>query len=134
MNLPGDDSWGPSGYFQRFAFYKSFGGRLLVIQYAPNDYDVYAHLSEWKVAKGQFVTEGDLIALSGDSSGGHDGVLGPHLHTERIVDTSYATGNGEIYGRTDPSPLWGGMAAMGSVQQSYTPDQQFFIDLNITIP
>lgn len=113
VNLPGDDSWSASGYFQRFAFFKRFGGRLLVVKVADNDYDVYAHLSAWKVGYGQPVSEGQLVALSGDSSAGMDGQLGPHLHTERIVDLTYSTGNGLIFGRTDPTPLWGGMAAMG---------------------
>lgn len=118
VNLPGDDSWGPSGYFQRWGFYRSFGGRLLVIQHAPGDLDVYAHLSEFKVKKGQFVNEGDLVALSGDSSGGKDEQLGPHLHTERIVDTdNYSSANGMIYGRIDPSTAWGGISAQGSIQE-----------------
>lgn len=118
VNLPGDDSWGPSGYFQRWAFYKSFGGRLVVIQHAPGDLDVYAHNSAFKVVKGQFVNEGDLISLSGDSSGGHDGVLGPHLHTERIVDTdNYATARGMIYGRIDPTTVWSGVSAQGTISQ-----------------
>jgi len=114
VNLPGDDSWSASGYFQRFAFYKRFGGRLLVIKVAENDYDVYAHLSAWKVGYGQRVAEGQLVALSGDSSSGRDGQLGPHLHTERIVDLTYSTGNGRIFGRIDPTSVWGnGIAAMG---------------------
>jgi len=134
VNLPGNDSWGPGGYFDRWGFYKSFGGRLMVIQYSPGDLDVYAHLSKFKVSRGQFVNEGDLVALSGDSSGGRDGQLGPHLHTERIVDTSnYSTGNGKIYGRIDPSTVWGGLAAQGSAtpaaSPAYTPDEQFLLDL-----
>ena len=62
IKLPGDDSWGPSGYFARWAFYRKFGGRILVVQHAPGDLDVYAHLSAFKVTKGQFVNEGDAHA------------------------------------------------------------------------
>lgn len=113
VNLPG----GPNDWAARWFFYQRFGGRLLLVQHAPGDIDVYAHLSAWKVQKGQFVNEGDLIALSGDSSGGQDGVLGPHLHTERIVDLAYPTGAGKIYGRIDPTTAWGGLAAQGTITQ-----------------
>lgn len=128
IELPGDDSWGPSGYFARWGFYRSFGGRLVVIQHAPGDLDVYAHNSAFKVVKGQFVNEGDLICLSGDSSGGRDGVLGPHLHTERIVDTAnYATARGMIYGRIDPTTVWDSVAAQGTTtpqeDEEVTPAQ-----------
>lgn len=116
VNLPGGDWWGPGGYFDRWGFYKKFGGRLLLVQHAPGDIDVYAHLSAWKVRQGQFVNEGDLIALSGDSSAGLDGQLGPHLHSERIINTTdYPTGGGLIYGRTDPTTVWGGLAAQGTI-------------------
>ena len=116
VNLPG----GPNDWAARWFFYQRFGGRLLLIQHAPDDIDVYAHLSEFKVQRGQFVNEGDLVALSGDSSGGQDGQLGPHLHCERIVDLSYPTGNGLIYGRTNPTTVWGnngGIAAQGTITE-----------------
>jgi hypothetical protein len=113
VNLPG----GPNDWSSRWFFYQRFGGRLVLLQHAPGDIDVYAHLSAWKVRKGQFVNEGDLIALSGDSSGGNDGVLGPHLHQERIVDLNYPTGAGKIYGRIDPTTVWGGLSAQGTITQ-----------------
>lgn len=113
VNLPG----GVNGWSVRWFFYQRFGGRILVIQHAPGDLDVYAHLSAFKVGYGQFVQEGDLVALSGDSSAGEDGQLGPHLHTERIVDLNYTTGGGLIYGRTDPSTVWGGLSAQGTITE-----------------
>ena len=113
VNLPG----GPNDWFARWYFYQRFGGRLLLVQHSPGDIDVYAHLSAWKVKPGQFVNEGDLIALSGDSSAGKDGQLGPHLHTERLVDLTYSTGKGKIYGRIDPTTVWGGLAAQGSINE-----------------
>lgn len=108
VNLPGDDSWGPAGYFARWAFYRRFGGRILLLQHGPSDFTAYCHLSEFKAGVGQYVNEGAVIALSGDSSAGQDGAIAPHLHTEHLIDTSYSTGNGLIYGRTDPAPLYGG--------------------------
>jgi hypothetical protein len=105
VNLPGDDS--TAGYLSRWDFYKSFGGRIILLKHDDGTYSDYCHLSKFLVANGQRVNEGDLIALSGDSSGGQDGVLGPHLHTEYLVDLSYSTGNGLIYGRTDPEPYFG---------------------------
>ena len=113
VNLPG----GPNDWFARWYFYQRFGGRLLLVQHSPGDIDVYAHLSAWKVKPGQFVNEGDLIALSGDSSAGKDGQLGPHLHAERLVDLTYSTGKGKIYGRIDPTTVWGGLAAQGSINE-----------------
>jgi murein DD-endopeptidase MepM/ murein hydrolase activator NlpD len=113
VNLPG----GPNDWAARWFFYQRFGGRLLLVQHAPGDIDVYAHLSAFKVRKGQFVNEGDLVALSGDSSAGQDGMLGPHLHAERIVDLGYPTGAGKIYGRIDPTTVWGGLAAQGSTNE-----------------
>jgi len=125
VNLPG----GPNDWASRWFFYQRFGGRLLLVQHAPNDIDVYAHLSAWKVKPGQFVNEGDIIALSGDSSAGLDGQLGPHLHTERIVNTSYPTGNGLIYGRTDPTTVWGGLAAQaGTITQLSEEDDMGILD------
>ena len=113
VNLPG----GPNDWGARWFFYQRFGGRLLLVQHAPGDIDVYAHLSAWKVKPGQFVNEGDLIALSGDSSAGKDGQLGPHLHTERLVDLTYSTGKGKIYGRIDPTTVWGGLSAQGTINE-----------------
>ena len=124
VNLPG----GPNDWASRWFFYQRFGGRLLLVQHAPNDIDVYAHLSDWKVRQGQLINEGDIIALSGDSSAGQDGQLGPHLHTERIVNTSYPTGSGLIYGRTDPTTVWGGLAAQAGRITPLSEEDDMFTD------
>lgn len=111
-NLPGDDSWSPSGYFARWALYKTFPGIVTVIQH-DGWISVYAHLSDAPLNPGDRVTEGQQIALSGNTRA--PGVsLGAHLHVEALVDLTYSTGNGLIYGRTDPTPYFGGIAAMGS--------------------
>lgn len=112
VNLPG----GPNGYSQRWDFYQSFGGRIILLQHGQSEFTAYCHLSRIQVQYGQWVNEGDQIALSGDSSGGQDGVLGPHLHFEYLTDLSYSTGNGRIYGRENPDNL-GGIAAMGTITQ-----------------
>jgi hypothetical protein len=112
-NLPGDDSWGPSGYFRRWALYKTFPGIVTVIQH-DGWISVYAHLSEAPLNPGDAVTEGQQIALSGNTRS--PGVsLGAHLHVEALVDLTYSTGNGLIYGRTDPTPYFGGITAQGAI-------------------
>ena len=95
-NLPGDESeW---GYRQRWYLYKGFPGIVTVIQH-PGWIGVYAHLSNNNAApRGATVKEGQVIALSGDTGG-----VAPHLHREALVDLTYRTGGGLIYGRTDPA-------------------------------
>lgn len=102
--LPGDDSWGPSGYFARWALYKGFPGIVTVIQH-PGWIGVYAHLSEARMNIGDRVREGQQIGLSGGTGG-----VAPHLHVEALIDNGYTTGGGLIYGRTDPEPYFGSAA------------------------
>lgn len=116
-NLPGDETDG--GYRQRWYLYKTFPGIVVVIQH--NGWKgVYAHLSETPLNPGDTVTEGQQIALSGNTRS--PGVsLGAHLHVEALIDDSYSTGNGLIYGRTDPTPYFGG----GTISaQSITPSEE----------
>jgi hypothetical protein len=110
VNLPG----GPNDWYSRWFFYQHFGGRILLIKTFYGHIHAYAHLSAFKVRYGQVVKEGQLVALSGDSSGGQDGALAPHLHVEKIVDFNYTTGGGLIYGRTDPVPDFGSFAPMSA--------------------
>lgn len=102
-NLPGDDSdW---GYRQRWYLYKSFPGIVTVIQH-DGWLSVYGHLSSNDAApKGTRVKEGQVIGLSGNTGG-----VAPHLHVAAIVDTSYRTGGGLIYGCTDPSKFYGSLS------------------------
>jgi hypothetical protein len=127
-NLPGDDSWGPSGYFARWALYKTFPGIVTVIQHG-GWISVYAHLSEAPLNPGDVVAEGQQIALSGNTRS--PGVsLGAHLHVEALVDLSYSTGNGLIYGRTDPTPYFGTISAQSAtiapegLFMSLTPEEE----------
>ncbi|MBI4530625.1 MAG: peptidoglycan DD-metalloendopeptidase family protein [Candidatus Latescibacteria bacterium] len=53
-------------------------GNLLLLHHSGDYFTVYAHLSDIRVASGQDVDRGDIIALSGDSGS----LDGPKLHFE----------------------------------------------------
>lgn len=103
--LPGDET--NAGYRRRWYLYKTFPGIVTVIQHA-GWIGVYAHKSAAWMNVGDRVTEGQQIGLSGGTGG-----VAPHLHVEALIDLSYKTGGGLIYGRTNPEPYFGGIAAMG---------------------
>jgi murein DD-endopeptidase MepM/ murein hydrolase activator NlpD len=105
-DLPG------AGPVRKWLFYKDFPGILTVIQH-DGWISAYAHQSNNDaVSVGQQIRAGQQIGLSGDTGG-----VDPHLHVEALVDLSYTTGDGLIYGRTDPSQFFGGLAAMGTTTQ-----------------
>jgi murein DD-endopeptidase MepM/ murein hydrolase activator NlpD len=57
----------------------SDGGNTLIIQHAPDLYAVYYHLQKPSaLAKGAKVSQGDVVALSGNTGRS----TGPHLHFE----------------------------------------------------
>lgn len=112
--LPGDET--NAGYRRRWYLYKGFPGIVTVIQHA-GWIGVYAHLSEARMNTGDRVTEGQQIGLSGGTGG-----VAPHLHVEALIDTSYKTGGGLIYGRTDPEPFFGSAAI---APQSTTTKRMF---------
>lgn len=104
-NLPG------SGPVRKWLFYATFPGKLLVIQHWWG-IGAYAHLSEFRVRAGDTVAEGQVVALSGNTGG-----VDPHLHVEALVDLSYRTGGGLIYGRTNPANYFGNIAPQGEVKE-----------------
>lgn len=104
-NLPG------AGAVRKWLFYATFPGKLLVIQHWWG-IGAYAHLSAFRVKAGDAVTEGQVVALSGDTGG-----VDPHLHVEALVDLSYRTGGGLIYGRTDPAKYFGTINPSGDVNE-----------------
>ena len=53
-----------------------FAGGSVVLDHGGGLFTMYFHLSEFKVAEGEMVKKGDVIALSGSSGR----VTGPHLH------------------------------------------------------
>lgn len=127
-NLPGDES--DAGYRERWYLYKTFPGIVIVIQH-DGWKGVYAHLSETPLNPGDTVTEGQQIALSGNTRA--PGVtLGAHLHVEALIDDSYTTGNGLIYGRTDPTPYFG--AGSINFQSVPTAAEQDVFDIMTATP
>lgn len=98
-NLPG------TGPIRAWLLYANFPGIVTVIQH-PGWIGVYAHLSDNDMAPaGTRVKMGQVIGLSGNTGG-----VDAHLHVEALVDLSYKTGDGLIYGRTDPSRFFGAAA------------------------
>ena len=63
----------PSGY-----------GNYIIIVHGNNYVTLYGHLSQYKVSYGQYVTQGQVIAISGGRPGeaGAGASTGPHLHFE----------------------------------------------------
>jgi len=56
--------------------YLGIYGNVLIVYHQLGLYSLYAHTSEYKVNKGQFVRKGQVIALTGSTGG----VFGDHLH------------------------------------------------------
>lgn len=102
-DLPG------TGPIRKWLFYYNFGGILTLIQH-KGWISVIAHQSNNNHVKvGQKVKEGQLIGLSGNTKTRTTKVA-PHVHIEAIVDLSYRSTGGLIYGRTDPEPFFGSAA------------------------
>lgn len=60
-------------------------GNFIMIKHSNNLYTCYGHLSQFKVSKGQTVTRGQQIGVTGNT-----GVSsGPHLHFEVRTSSSY---------------------------------------------
>lgn len=130
VNLPG----GPEDWGVRWFFYQRFGGRLtLVRQDGTGFINAYAHQSKFLVKAGDRVAKGQLIGLTGDSSAGADGQLAPHLHVERIVDTSYSSGGGLIYGRDDPSADFSAFAPISTTPQKAASEMPLSKRLDSTL-
>lgn len=93
-NLPG----GPQGWEQRLFLDLTFGGVLVVIEY-DDVYAIYAHLSRTDLNAGDWVRQGDLIGLSGNTGGASSGA---HLHFEILP--RYPNYASSTYGRVHPAP------------------------------
>lgn len=75
----------------------AFAGICVVIDHG-SFIGIYGHLSETAINKGDWVSEGQVIAKSGNTGGS----TGPHLHFEVLPD-GYNL-NAAFYGRVDPTP------------------------------
>lgn len=94
---------------------------------------IYGHCldSAARVSVGQWVSEGQVIGLSGSTGAS----VWPHLHFEILRD-GYVL-NSRYYGRSNPEDLFAGSveyAGETAPAPVYTADQQFFIDLNLALP
>jgi hypothetical protein len=128
-DLPGDDSWGPSGYFRRWGMYKTFPGIVTVIKAdGVNEFDIYGHLSDNTPAPvGTHVQEAQTIALSGNTKA-RGQTVGAHLHVVTVADpVNYSTNWPHIiFGCVDPTPLFGttGLVLQGAITNAATTQAQ----------
>jgi hypothetical protein len=83
-----------------------FAGICVVIDHG-SFIGIYGHMSSTSVSKGDYVTEGEVIGLSGNTGGS----TGPHLHFEVLPD-GWDFNNG-MYGRVNPAAFISAGASMG---------------------
>lgn len=107
-NLPG----GPQGWAQRLFLDLTFGGVLVVIEY-DDVYAIYAHLSRTDLNAGDWVRQGDLIGLSGNTGGASSGA---HLHFEILP--RYPNYGSSTYGRVHPAPYITGAYRLNGAKAS----------------
>ena len=105
---------------------KGYGMYVRVWHPALRVHSFYGHLSEQKVAKGDAVTEGEVIALTGNTGNS----TGPHLHYElRIADAAgnYLLVDGMKSGAVDPLSFMAGLdrGATPFVPPRYEPTPEF---------
>jgi murein DD-endopeptidase MepM/ murein hydrolase activator NlpD len=79
LSNTGEEVFSPGSGIVTYVGRKGGYGKIIRINHGFGYETLYAHLSKYKVKKGQRVKRGELIALSGNS-----GSLstGPHLHYE----------------------------------------------------
>ncbi|WP_346927346.1 peptidoglycan DD-metalloendopeptidase family protein [uncultured Arthrobacter sp.] len=113
-DLPGN------GPVRKWLLYYNFGGIVTVTQHT-GWISIIAHQSNNDYVKaGQRITEGQLIGLSGNTMT-RKTTLAPHVHVEALVDLTYRSTGGLIYGRTDPQKFFNsGISAQGSTTTTTT--------------
>lgn len=126
-DLPGDNSWGPNGYFKRWGLYKTFPGICTVVKRDGDfRFDIYGHLSSNDIAPvGTHLNEGQVLGLSGNTKSRTEQVA-PHLHVATIADPwNYSTAGGLIFGCEDPAPYFAGSINVES--STITPLKEGFL-------
>jgi len=117
-DLPG------TGNVRKWLLYYNFGGIVTVIQH-DGWIGVVAHQSNNDHVKaGDRVKEGQLVGLSGNTKT-RTTTVAPHVHAEALVYLDYRTdvSRGIIYGRVDPTPFFGGIAAQGTITPASTTQE-----------
>ena len=84
----------------------AFAGICVVIDHG-SFIGIYGHMSSTSVNVGDYVTEGEVIGLSGNTGGS----TGPHLHFEVLPD-GWDFNNG-MFGRVNPAQFISANASMG---------------------
>jgi murein DD-endopeptidase MepM/ murein hydrolase activator NlpD len=111
-DLPG------TGPVRKWLLYYNFGGIVTVTQH--NGWiSVIAHQSDNNaVHAGMKVKEGQLIGKSGNTKT-RTTTVAAHVHIEALVYMDYHTDvrNGVVYGRVDPTPYFGAIAAQGTTKK-----------------
>jgi murein DD-endopeptidase MepM/ murein hydrolase activator NlpD len=72
------------------------GGRMVWLDFGNGYKADYLHLSRIDVAKGQKVTQGQVLGLSGGSGKGSERGYGPHLHFAIRIGGKHVNGKGNF--------------------------------------
>lgn len=122
-DLPG------TGEIRQWLMYWNFGGILTAIQH-DGWISFIAHQSNNDMVRpGQQVKEGQLIGYSGNTKT-RATTVAAHVHCEALVYMDYRTRpqEGIIYGRVDPRPYFGAIAAMGGTTTPIEEDDMPLTD------
>lgn len=106
------------GNVKKWLLYPKFPGIVTVIQHSWG-ISLTAHMSEAPLNVGDRVSEGQQIGLTGNTKARGE-YVGAHVHIEALVDLSYRTGGGLIYGRTNPELFYGTIDYSGTI----TPQEE----------
>lgn len=101
------------GNVKKWLLYPNFPGIVTVIQHSWG-ISLTAHMSEAWLNVGDKVSEGQQIGLTGNTKA-RGQYVGAHVHIEALVDLSYRTGGGLIYGRTNPEQFYGTINYSGTI-------------------
>lgn len=104
------------GSTKSWLLYPNFPGIVTVIQHSWG-ISLTAHMSEAWLNVGDRVAEGQQIGLTGNTKARGE-TVGAHVHIEALVDLSYRTGGGLIYGRTNPEQFYGTVNSQGTITKA----------------